>query len=485
MFRFERCSGAMSRRQFLQGGLALGGSLALGGPGALAQVVRDRGPFTNLKLTAKPMAFSILPGAPTNTWSYEGFVKGGPALARVGYLGPILRLPQGSYLSVDFLNALPEDTTVHWHGLDVPAIMDGHPIMAVQPGGRYNYAYRIFNRAGTYWFHPHPHMRTGYQVCQGLAGVLIVTDPEEQALALPRGDRDLLFVLQDRNFDSNNQIVYTIGPATGYLGNRMVVNGQVDAIQEVVTGVYRIRLLNGSNARMYKLEWSTGEQMVVIGCDHGLLRAPEIKPYVMLAPGERVELWVDFRGASIGSTIKLRNTMTVGGTDLLEFRVTASVNDPIQLPQTLSQIPTYQLSQAANVDNPRVITVSRVGTEWRLNDRSFEMNSVEPYEVTRRGQLEVWEFRNDVGSNLIPHPMHLHGSPFQVVERTISSYQSSYNLVREGFIDSGWKDTFILMPGERVKILTKPQTYTGRFIYHCHNLEHEDMGMMRNYDIIP
>lgn len=501
MADFRRGAGGLSRRDFLRGGLTAGGALAFGGLPALAQrVIPGSGSdLVTIRLTAKPMSFQIRDGAPTATWGYESISKGVSSTPRVGFLGPVLRLNQKSYLSVDFRNELPEDTTVHWHGLDVPAIMDGHPIMSVAPGGRYNYAFRILNRAGTYWFHPHPDMRTGYQVNMGMAGAVIVSDPEEQAVTLPRGNRDLIFILQDRVFDENNQFVYTNTAASGFLGNTIVINGQVAAFQEVVTGVYRLRFLNGSNARIYKLAWSDGTPMTVIGSDHGLLRTPETKPYVMLVPGERVEIWADFRGRSPGDMVRLDSLQFSAGQggggaslpqgyycQMMEFRVTQSVNDPIVLPTTLSSIPQYQLSQAANLANPRVIPISRNGTEWRLNGSTFEMNNVGSNEITSKGMLEVWEFRNDTaGSMLMTHPMHLHGSPFQVVERSVSSaWQNAFNTVRDGLVESGWKDTFLLMPGERVKILTKPMFYTGRFLYHCHNLEHEDMGMMRNYDVV-
>lgn len=468
--------------------------MLLGGVPAFAQSSAKQ--IVYMTMTAKPMSWPIRPGAATNTWSYEATVRGGQA-TRAGYLGPILRVPKDAYLSVNFKNELVEDTTVHWHGLDVPAIMDGHPIMAVQPGYRYNYAFRILNRAGTYWFHPHPDMRTGFQVAKGMAGVIIVTDHEEQVLGLPSGSRDLILVLQDRVIDEGNQFLYNWGGAPGFLGGTMVVNGQVDFAQEVDSAVYRIRLLNGSNARIYKLAWSNGAPIVVIGGDHGLLPAAETVPYLMLAPGQRAEIWADFSAMSVGDSVRLETlnfSMGSGGgnwpqgyeMDIAEFRVTRSVHDPRVLPKFLSKIPRYRLEDAANLANPREIPISRVGTEWRLNNAAFEIDNVASNEITRRGVLEVWEFQNLLGTSTMAHPIHLHGSPFQVVERTVSpAWQAAYDTVRHGILDDGWRDTFLIMPGEKVKILTKPEHFTGRFLYHCHNLEHEDMGMMRNFDILP
>lgn len=494
-----RGSGGLTRRDLLKGGLLLGGSLMA--TGGLAQVIRGNPKANELvyvKLTARPMSFPILPGDPTNTWSFEGTYLSGIAAPRANYLGPILRVRKDAYLNVDFTNLLPEDTTVHWHGLDVPAIMDGHPVMAVPPGGKFNFAFRILNRAGTYWFHPHPHMRTAYQVAMGMAGVLIVEDPAEASLNLPTGNRDRVFVIQDRSFTSANQWSYNAGGAGGFLGTQILVNGQIDLIEEVGTAVYRLRFLNGSNARIYKLAWSNGMPMTVIGSDHGLLTAPRNLPYVMLSPGERVEIWADFRGVPLGQVVSLHsqefNPGWSGGAaplpqgyfcHLMDFRVAQSLQDNRTLPTILSKIDPYRLEDATNKNDPRVIPISRVGTEWRLNGAGYGLYDLAPNEIVPRGEVQVWEFRNDSGMNLMAHPMHLHGAPFQILDRTtLPAFQQYYDTVKLGLIDEGWKDTFLIMPGQRARILTKFPNFTGRYLYHCHNLEHEDMGMMRNFDVV-
>lgn len=478
----------------------LGGGI-LAGAESIAQVVRDKPrakELIYLKLTARPMSFPILPGEATQTWGYEGTYLSGIAAPRAGYLGPILRVSKDAYLNVDFTNLLPEETTVHWHGLDVPAIMDGHPMMAVPPGGRYNFAFRILNRAGTYWFHPHPHMRTAFQVAKGMAGVLIVEDPAEAGLNLPTGNRDRVYVIQDRTFDSQNQWAYTPGGAGGFLGTQVLVNGQVDLLEEVGTAVYRLRFLNGSNSRIYKLGWSNGMPMTVIASDHGLLAAPRHLPYAMLSPGERVEIWADFRNVPLGQVVSLQsqefNPGWTGGPatlpqgyycHLMDFRVTQPLQDYRNLPSILSKIEAYRLEDATNKNDPRIIPLSRVGTQWLLNGATYGLHDILPNEIVPRNELQVWEFQNDIGMNLMAHPMHLHSSPFQILGRTtLPAFEQYYNTVKVGLIDEGWKDTFLIMPGQRVRILTKFPNFTGRFLYHCHNLEHEDMGMMRNLDIV-
>ena len=163
-------------------------------------------PDVELELTAAPGTVSLLPGAPTNVWRFTGrILRGAPTTAQTiddSYLGPVIRVRRGQRVRVHFRNQLGEPSIVHWHGLDVPELADGHPRLAVGHGAEYVYDFEVTNRAGTYWYHPHPHMRTAAQVYQGLAGLLLVSDPEEDALGLPSGAGELLCVLQDRRFDA-------------------------------------------------------------------------------------------------------------------------------------------------------------------------------------------------------------------------------------------------------------------------------------------
>ena len=209
-------------------------------------------------------------------------LKGPPQSLQVipeSYLGPTLRLQKGQKVRIRFTNALAEPSIVHWHGLDMPSAMDGHPHSVIDPQHDFIYEFEVTNRAGTYWYHPHPHNRTGPQVYNGLAGLLLVSDAEERALNLPGGAEEILCVLQDRSFDAGNQLVYVSGGmmehAQGFLGDRVLVNGMERPSLALATRAYRLRLLNGSNARIYKLAWSDGTPLTVIGTDGGLLRAPD------------------------------------------------------------------------------------------------------------------------------------------------------------------------------------------------------------------
>jgi blue copper oxidase len=559
-----------SRRDFLcRSGIGLG-ALMLGGghlSSPVAQAAGHRAVWPSparavasdsdleIALEAVETQVQVLPGSPTRVWSYRGrVVKGDPASLQTlpgSYLGPLIRAKTGQMLRVTFTNRLTQESIIHWHGLIVPAEMDGHPRTAVASGRSYTYEFQITNRAGTYWFHPHPHGHTGQQVYNGLAGLLLVSDDEEAAAGLPTGEYDIPLVIQDRTFDTDNQLVYLpngmMDRLMGFLGDRILVNGQPDYTLAVANQAYRLRLLNGSNGRIYKLGWEDGTPLVVIGTDGGLLRQPVQRDYVMLSPAERLDLWVDFSGRPVGSELILKNlafagfesTHMMGGNpvlpegseySVLRVRVERQGSGRSQLPTRLSTFDDLRLEDAANPQSPRTFTVALQHMAWTINGRRFEINGVAPDEVVKAGTLEVWEFVNQPGRmgmmgsmdhggdaggvghgghtgaadhgddagrtgqtdgmaavmEEMAHPMHIHGVQFRVLERRVRpDMRAGWETVSAGLVDEGWKDTVLMMPGERVKLLVKFAEHTGLYLYHCHNLEHEDGGLMRNFEVVP
>ncbi len=470
-------------------------------------------PDLEIALRATASEVSILPGQPTRVWTYQGEVlRGNPTSLQAlpgSYLGPIIRARQGQRVRIRFTNNLPEKTVIHWHGLYTPERMDGHPRDVIGPGQSYVYEFPVINRAGTYWFHPHPHGRTGPQVYSGLAGLFLVSDDEETQAGLPSGEYDLPLIIQDRTFDTSNQLVYStggMGMMDGFLGERILVNGHPNFTLSVATRAYRLRLLNGSNSRIYKLAWSDGTPLIVIGTDGGLLETPVPRSYVMLAPGERIELWADFSQRPVGTEIVLQSLafsgaevgmggMMGGGQPLpngapfpvLKVRVERQEPEALTLPTKLSAMTRYRPTDAVNYSNPRTFAVSlsmmgMMQVQWLLNERPFQMEEVAPNEKVKLNTLEMWEFVNETTPMAMAHPIHIHGPLFQIIERQVRPDQiASWETVRAGYVDEGWRDTVLLMPGERVKVLLKFENYTGLYVYHCHNLEHEDAGMMRNY----
>lgn len=485
-------------------------------------------PDVEIALKAAPGEAQILPGKATQVWKYEGQILRGDANSLQSlpdsYLGPILRFKTGQKVRIHFNNGLSEPSIIHWHGLHVPHEVDGHPMDVIDPGETFTYEFEIANRAGTYWFHPHPHGRTGPQVYQGLAGLLLVSDEEEAAAGLPAGEFDLPLVIQDRTFTADNQFLYLpngqMDRMMGFLGNQILVNGRPDYELSVAARPYRLRLLNGSNSRIYKLAWEDGSPLTVIATDGGLLESPVQRDYVTLGPAERIELWVDFSRWEVGGELHLQSLpfsgTTMGGMmggmmrgrdalpngarfDVLRLSIDREASAGQPLPDRLSTIRWHQLADADNGQNPRTFTLAMQPMAPTINGRQFEMEGVARDEVVRLNTLEAWQFANQsggggrggmrgrrgmMGGMSMPHPMHVHGLQFQVIDRQVEPGSAAgWESVRQGYVDEGWKDSVLVMPGERVKILLKFEDFTGLYLYHCHNLEHEDLGMMRNYRV--
>jgi FtsP/CotA-like multicopper oxidase with cupredoxin domain len=368
------------------------------------------------------------------------------------------------------------------------------------------YEFEVTNRAGTYWYHPHPHMRTGAQVYHGLAGLLLVRDDEEDTLTLPPGGAELLCVLQDRRFDARNQLVFHGGGMmemmNGFLGDRVLVNGQPQPTTEVDAAWHRVRLLNASNARIYKLAWSRGVQMSVIGGDGGLLEKPLHQQALTLAPGQRADVLLDLTGLAAGTAVHLESQAfaeadagvggmigIMGGRSnvpngaslrVMTLRTRAQKGPAFRVPERLSSFDAAW-SASADATLRRVpLTVQRM--EWLLDGRTFGMGDVAPEETVAAGSTQLWEFVNLTNPMAMEaaHPIHMHGRQFRVVDRTGGR---TTNTLRAGLVDGGWRDTVLVLPGETVRIQVTFTRHPGLYLYHCHVLAHEDMGMMRNFRV--
>ena len=254
--------------------------------------------------------------------------------------GPVFVVNRGDHASIPFENGLTEPTTVHWHGLVVPWDMDGQPQDPIAPGAAYTYAFDVNQRAGLSFFHPHPDMATSSQVAYGLAGGFLIRDAEEAALGLPSGRFEVPLVLRDANYDRAGNLVYN-GTASGFTGKSMLINGVQDPYLETSPAVHRLRVVGGSNSRVFTLTLSNGQPLTVIGNDGGLLPSPANETEVVLSPGERLDLLVDLRG-SAGKSVSLLDRSS--GWNLLEFRVDNSA------PQ--GSMPTGTLSTIEPLSNP-------------------------------------------------------------------------------------------------------------------------------------
>jgi FtsP/CotA-like multicopper oxidase with cupredoxin domain len=492
-------------------------------------------PDVEFELFCQTADAPVLVGKTTRVQKYSAKLLHGPEQTVTelhnSYLGPIIRLQKGQKVRIHLHNQLDEDTITHWHGLHVPAEMDGHPMYAIGSGQTFVYEFEVVNRACMAIYHPHPHETTAKQVYHGLAGAIIVNDEEEAALGLPSGEFEIPIVIQDRLFDGQNQLIYAPNMHSsmfGFYGNRILVNGRPELQLDVATRAYRLRFLNGSTARIYKLGWDDGTPITVLGVDGGLLKQPEHKPYVMLAPGERLDVWADFSNRTLGSELVMRSlpfsgvlpTMGMGmmghhafglpvGSDYAIFtvRITKKVSDSPKLPTKLAKISRYGISDTHNPDKPVPITISEGHMSMLLNGRTYAYKDIQDRERIPLNTMQLMEISHEQGGGghgmmgmggmqhggmgggmgmggmtAMAHPIHLHGQSFQIVSRSIASAnESDYATVNQGFINSGLKDTALVMPGETVRIIKPFQNYRGLFMFHCHNLEHEDMGMMREF----
>ena len=472
-----------SRRSFLKK-MTAATALSLTGPRLFSPLLRARplasgnplnipAELAGTVLTGAPAMVELQPGVQTAVYGLNGT-----------YLGPTIRVNRSDGFAVQLQNRLAdEDLILHWHGLFAPEDMDGHPRHAVGPGENYDYDFVVNQRAGTYWYHSHTDMITGPQVYKGLAGLFIVHDQAELGLGLPSGEYDLPLIVQDKRVTPDFQFEYAPTPIDvmrGWQGDTILVNGTPDAVFSASQTLYRFRLLNGANARVWKIGFSDDRNFHLIAGDGGLLEQPIEIDSLFLPPGARAEILVDFSDDQMNSEVLLQSQEfdgeSIAGTrqgkpaDLMRICVESDASSGGVIPETLSSI---EQLDPLDVVRTREFRTHMLDGQHAINDLIFGMNRID-FDVAMY-ELEAWEFFNP--SQAI-HPMHVHGVHFQVVERN----GSIDNVWPE---EQGWKDTVLLFPFDRVRVLLRFDRYPGVFMLHCHNLEHEDDGMMMNFRVTP
>lgn len=437
------------------------------------------------EVTVRPGEAEIVSGFTTRVWGYNG-----------QFPGPLFETTRGRGASVRVRNELPVPIVRHLHGALTPSPSDGYPLDYVLPSagwdhhlhmartvhdGEFTYDYPLDQRAATLWYHDHRMDFSGPQVWLGLVGMHLHRDQEEAALGLPSGDRELPILICDRSFGPSGELLYPsrdpelVSPhgviddfSNGVLGDTVLVNGTWAPYHEVKQGSYRLRIVNASNARHYRLTIyplpGAGEPFVQIGTDSGLMAAPVEVRSLLLAPAERVDVVIDFSQYTVGDVVTLTNVSGSDRTaDLMQFRVVGPDDRLSWMPPTqLSEVPVLSPRQAART---RRFTFSRVpvagGTEFHVGHETFDPDHV--VADPKQGDIEIWEFRSDLA-----HPIHVHNVHFQILG------------------DSGppaWKDVVSLKANDTARVIARFDSYRGLYILHCHNLEHEDMGMMANFKI--
>lgn len=446
---------------------------------------------SNMDLTIQEGTWEFHPGEVIPTYGYNGDL-----------LGPTIILEQGQTVTLNVTNTLPDLTTTHWHGLHVSAENDGGPHSLIYPDSTWSPTFTVMNRASTFWYHPHGIGLTDYQVSKGLAGMIIVRDPQEAALALPRtyGVDDIPLILQAKPIVAGEIMLHT------GLDSVVITNGVRDAWKELPAQVVRLRCLNGSSERTFLLGFNNGMSFHVIGTDGGLLSAPVALTRARLMPGERLELLVDLNGMEgnsfqlmsyaselpngiVGSAQVGNGMATLDGYDenalngadfpLTSFTVGAQTLDPITtIPSAL--VPTLPLNEAnADITRNFILEPETMGPlpmiegPFTINGELMDMDVINvtiPLDNT-----EIWSFTNNT---MVGHPVHIHDVEFNILDRNGSAPDAW---------ETGWKDVIYVPPQGSARAIMRFEDFTDPdmpYMYHCHMLMHEDEGMMGQFVVV-
>lgn len=430
----------------------------------LAESTVDDSGTRVFNLTAQTGTTHFTDAGPTETMGFNGT-----------FLGPTLRAARGEKVAVNVSNRLDEATSVHWHGMHLPAKMDGGPHQEVAPGGTWRPEWTIDQPAATLWYHPHPHGRTEEQVYQGLAGMFILDDPGTAPSGLPEtyGVDDIPVIVQDKQFTADGQLsLRNDGNELGVLGSTTMVNGTIGALQHVTTEKIRLRLLNGSTARIYNFGFSDDRPFELVGTDGGLLHAPLERQNVQLSPGERAEIVLSL---APGETTMLRSSKPDLGAVAAPFAFGGEDSfDLLKLQAAPALKPSKdiepRLATFASEESAASVTRSFTLEGREINGRKMDMDRID--ETVTLGATEVWEVRN---RNPFPHNFHIHDVQFRIL--SIDGAEPLGHL-------AGRKDTVYLSPRKTYRLIMTFDDYVDPdvpFMYHCHLLLHEDEGMMGQF----
>ncbi|GLZ77891.1 spore coat protein A [Actinorhabdospora filicis] len=455
------------------------------------------------EITQRETTTEILPGVWTPVWTYDGT-----------FPGPTIESRRGRPVTVTHRNDLQVPTVVHLHGGRTPAESDGYPTDLVLPEGwpvdqqpvhsgharqmsdpravrtsrTRDYTFPLDQRPTMLWYHDHRMDFTAPAIWRGLAGLHFVRDDAEEALGLPSGPRELPLMITDRAFNDDGTFHYpSLDPSlrstpgveepylAGVLGDVILVNGAPWPVHEAEAARYRLRLLNASNARHYELEAVTEDgrrlDLVQVGADQGLLAAPVTHTSLPIGPAERYDVVIDFAGVPVGGLVRVLNRLGSGrAAEVMAFRIARAASDDSRVPAVLStDLPAWRREDAVSV-REFGFRAGRMGDGhgWLIDGRPFDPARTDV--TVGLGDVEVWRLIADVH-----HPIHLHLTGFRILSRG----------GREPLPhDAGLKDTVSLRPGESAEIVTRFEGYRGRYLFHCHNAEHEDMGMMANLEVV-
>lgn len=425
-------------------------------------------------LTAQHGVSSFLPGATTDTYGVNQ-----------DYLGPTLRTERGAAVQMNVTNAIDESTTMHWHGMHLPAAADGGPHQIIAPGETWSPEWTVDQHAATLWYHPHPHGRTGDHVYRGMAGLIIIEDEESRSLDLPQeyGVDDIPLIVQDRQISRDGTLEQRPSylSSLGVMGDEILVNGAHDPHLEVSHELVRFRILNGSNNRLFNFGFTDSRPFWHVATDGGFVPHPYQTEQIQLSPGERAEIVVEF---APGDDVILRSfppdtgsfpERRVGGADTFDIlRIIADdhLTAGEEVPDQLVADPDIGRFDHLISAPPPPDRVFELGEEV-INGRSFDMRRID--EILPAGATEVWEVRN-VDDD--PHNFHPHDRHLRVI--SVDGAPPPPEL-------AGWKDTVYVPPESTIHVAVQIGEYTDPtvpYMIHCHMLTHEDHGMMAQFTVV-
>jgi len=414
----------------------------------------------------------ILPNVATKTWGINQ-----------PFLGVTLRASRGDSIHVNVVNNIHKTTTLHWHGVKLPAKADGGPHQPIKPSAKWLSEFDIIQPAASLWYHSHQMHETGEQVYQGLAGMFIIDDENY------------------KDFNQDGSMQYLSGMRDGMMGKKgdtILVNGVINPVLKAKKSLIRLRILNGSNARIYKLQFDDNRSFKIIASDGGLLEKPVTTKKFTIAPAERIEIVVDVSdgGMPILKHHASHDSMSgMGGMGMMrgmmnekkEFNIfqidgrqttlsTATVVEKLSTHATYSRKSVVQqrlMTLQMNM-GPQLMIASLLGSKdlLTINDKSMDMNRID--EIVKAGTVEVWTIKND---SMMAHPFHIHNVQFKVVSRHGGVHGH----------ELGYKDVVLVHPHETVEVIMKFPEFRDPntpYMYHCHILEHEDRGMMGQFVVV-
>lgn len=407
-------------------------------------------------LTAQEGVTEIFPGFETKTKGYSSSI-----------LGPAVIVKRNQNVEVELINKLNESTTFHWHGLKIPAGVDGGPHDIIGTGKSSKVHFKVQQDSATLWFHPHPMGATARQVYEGLAGLLVVQE-ENKNLVLPQdyGVNDIPVVVQDRYFTKDYQIDYEgVRDEDGTQGDTLMINGTVNPYFNFDNRWLRLRLLNGSNARNFEFYFENHLPFIQIASDGGLLEKPVKMTKIFMSPGERAEILLDTSSIKASSISLLHDRHRI----LLINLTKGNMSDEVTLlPHVLNTFP-HVVTDKLPV---KKIELYGMGKDVMIDGKKFDMNRIDLSQ--HLNSYEIWQVYNkpDSMGGMI-HPFHIHGTQFRVLARDAKGPKEN---------EYGWKDTVHIEAGETISLLVNFE-HKGVYMYHCHNLEHEENGMMGQIEI--